>query len=64
MIDFDYWETAQTLPMKKKGKFKGKNYKKKNLALLKCYKIRRKNINQGNLGVLARYGGTGCSSRW
>jgi hypothetical protein len=68
----DIFETAQTLPMKKKGHFTSAQFgtpkrdgssKKLNKGV-KCYGCRRSAIKRGDLGEKARFGSVGCSSFW
>lgn len=64
--NFDEWETAQTLPMRKRGSWHlQSNCKQKKLPkLLKKYSVRRREINNGNYNSKTLFGSVGCSTYW
>ena len=72
-VDMDIWETAQVIPMKKRGHFtytqlgwsKPGGESKRSAPFAKKYSSRRAAIKRGDCyGGAAKYGRVGCSSYW
>lgn len=72
-LGIDIWETAQVIPMKKRGHFtstqngwsKPGGEAKRSQPFAKKYSTRRAAIKRGDCyGVAAKYGKIGCSSHW